>query len=211
MIFTAQSRFRWVFCQLEALRYCFPPSVQHMLEELPETLDETYERILMDINKTIRAHAHCLLQCLTVAIRPLRVTELTEVLAVNFGTASHGGTSKLNTDWQWADQQHAVLPTCSSLISIVDGEDSQVVQFLHFSIKEFLTSSRLADSSADVSRFHILSSAAHTILARACLGILLQLDEHMDEDNIKKKFPLTGYAAKHWVDHIHLRNVPSDI
>ena len=123
-----------------------------MLEELPETLDETYERILRDINKTIRVHAHRLLQCLTVAVRPLCVAELAEVLAVDFGTASHGGTSKLNTDWRWEDQKHAVLSSCSSLISVVGDEDSQVVQFSHFSVKEFLTSSRLADSSADIDR-----------------------------------------------------------
>ncbi|KAF8466779.1 hypothetical protein DFH94DRAFT_780093, partial [Russula ochroleuca] len=38
-------RFRWVFCQLETLRHCLPPSVRGILAELPETLDETYERI----------------------------------------------------------------------------------------------------------------------------------------------------------------------
>ena len=182
-----------------------------MLDELPETLDETYERILRDINKAIRAHTHRLLQCLTVAVRPLRVAELAEVLAVDFGSASHGGTSKLNTDWRWADQQHAVLSTCSSLISVVGDEYSQVVQFSHFSVKEFLTSSRLADSSPDVSRFRILLDPAHTILAKACLGVLLRLDEHVDGDNVEKKFPLARYAAEHWVDHIQLENVPSDI
>ena len=57
-----------------------------MLDELPETLDETYERILRDVNKANRDHAHRLLQCLTVAVRPLRVAELAEVLAVDFGT-----------------------------------------------------------------------------------------------------------------------------
>jgi len=76
-----------------------------MLKELPETLDETYERILREINKANRAHAHRLLQCLTVAVRPLSVAELAEVLAVDFGTASRGETSKLNTDWRWEDQQ----------------------------------------------------------------------------------------------------------
>ena len=182
-----------------------------MLEELPETLDETYERILRDINKANRAHAHRLLQCLTVAVRPLRVSELAEVLAVDFGTASHGGTSKLNTDWRWEDQQHAILSTCSSLISVVDKGYSQVVQFSHFSVKEFLTSSRLADSSADISCFHILSEPAHTILAKACLGVLLRLDEHVDGDNVEKNFPLARYAAEHWVDHVRLENVSSDI
>src|SRR6266849_10827256 len=100
-IFTAPSRFRWAFCQLEALRHCLAPRVRHMLEELPETLDETYERILRDINKANRDHAHRLLQCLTVAVRPLRVAELAEVLAVDFGTGSRGVSSRLNVDWRW--------------------------------------------------------------------------------------------------------------
>jgi Ankyrin repeats (3 copies)/Ankyrin repeats (many copies) len=211
MMFTARHRFRWVFCQLEALRYCFPPSVRHMLEELPETLDETYERILREINKANRSHAHRLLQCLTVAIRPLRVAELAEIVAVDFGMAACGGTSKLNTDWRWADQQQAVLSTCSSLISIVDEDGFQVVQFSHFSVKEFLTSSRLAGSSADVSRFHILLKPAHTILAKACLGVLLRLGEHVDEDNVEKSFPLARYAAEYWVDHAQFEDVSYQI
>ena len=211
MVLTTLNRFRWVFCQLEALRYCFPPSVRHILEELPETLDETYERILRDINRANRGHAHRLLQCLTVAVRPLRVAELAEVLAVDFGTAACGGTSKLNSDWRWEDQQQAVLSTCSSLISIVDENGAQVVQFSHFSVKEFLTSSRLANSSPNVSRFHILLEPAHTILAKACLGVLLRLDETVDGDDLKNNSPLARYAAQHWVKHAQFEKVSSHI
>src|SRR6266849_5137221 len=134
-IFTAVSRFRWAFCQLETLRHCLAPRVRHMLEELPKTLDETYERILRDIHEANRDHAHRLLQCLTVAVRPLRVAELAEVLAVDFGTASRGETSKLNADWRWEDQQEAVLSTCTSLISIVGRQGFEIVQFSHFSVK----------------------------------------------------------------------------
>src|SRR6266849_531943 len=196
IIFTAVSRFRWAFCQLETLRHCLAPRVRHMLKELPKTLDETYERILKDIHEANREHAHRLLQCLAVAIRPLRVAELAEVLAVDFGTAFRGETSKLNTDWRWQDQQEAVLSTCSSLISVVDEEGAQVVQFSHFSVKEFLTSPRIAESNAGVSRFHILLEPAHTILAKACLVVLLRLGEPVDEDNVKDKFPLARYAAE---------------
>src|SRR6266446_5528759 len=211
-IFTVLNRFRWVFCQLEALRQCLAPRVRHMLKELPETLDETYERMLRDINKANWDHAHRLLQCLVVAVRPLHVAELAEVLAVDFGTTTGEGTSRLNTDWRWEDHQDAVFSACSSLITIVnDDDDSQVVQFSHFSVKEFLTSSRIADSSADVSRFHIPLGPAHTILAKACLGVLLQLGQLVDEDNVKDKFPLAGYAAEHWVDHARFENVSSDI
>src|SRR6266705_6446979 len=104
VIVLTPNRFRWVFCQLEALRHCLPPSVRQMLEELPETLDETYERVLREINKAKREHAHRLLQCLTVAVRPLRIAELAEVLAVDFGAASSLATSKLKPDWRWEDQ-----------------------------------------------------------------------------------------------------------
>jgi ankyrin repeat protein len=211
MIFTAPSRFRWAFCQLEALRHCLSPRVRHMLKELPETLDETYERILKGINKANRDLAHRLLQCLTVAVRPLRVAELAEVLAVDFGTASGGGTSILNTDWRWEDQEEAVLSTCSSLISVVDEHGGQVVQFSHFSVKEFLTSSRIGGSSGDVSRFHIFLKPAHTIVAKACLGVLLRLGELVDEDDVEDKYPLARYAAEYWVDHARFDNVSSHI
>jgi ankyrin repeat protein len=199
-----------VYCQLEALRHCLPPSVARILEELPETLDETYERVLREINKANREHARRLLQCLTVALRPLRVEELAEVLAIDFDAPAQGGIPQLNPKWRWADQHQAVLSTCSSLIAIVDDGDSQVVQFSHFSVKEYLTSDRLARSSVDVSRYHIVLEPAHTILAQACLGVLLRLDDRTTEDNVDD-IPLVKYAARHWVDHAQFENVASHI
>ena len=99
-----------------------------ILEELPETLDETYERVLRGINKANRGHARRLLQCLTVALRPLRVEELAEVLAIDFDAPAKGGIPQLNPKWRWTDQHQAVLSTCSSLIAIVDDGRSKVVQ-----------------------------------------------------------------------------------
>ena len=180
-----------------------------MLEELPESLDETYERVLRDINKANRAHAHRLLQCLTVAIRPLHVAELAEVLAIDLEAAPGEETSTLKTDWRWEDQEQAVLSTCSSLVAVVNENGSQVVQFSHFSVKEFLTSPRLAASTSDVSRFHILLEPAHTIMARACLGTLLRLDNTSDQYNVKDQFPLARYAAEHWVIHAQFEDVSS--
>jgi len=184
--------------------------VRGVLDKIPDTLDETYERVLRDINKANQEHARHLLQCLTVAVRPLRVEDLAEVLAVDFDTARTGGIPKLNPDWSWADRHHAVLSTCSSLIAVVDDGYSQVVQFSHFSVKEFLTSDRLARSSGDVSRYHILPSPAHTILAQACLGVLLRLDEHVTKYSTWD-IPLATYAAKHWVDHAQFEDVSSHL
>jgi hypothetical protein len=81
----------------------------------------------------------------------------------------------LKPDWRWEEQELALLSVCSSLIAIVeagnietdhsdseaetdDGDlcveagDFRIVQFSHFSVKEFLTSSHLATASGEVPR-----------------------------------------------------------
>jgi ankyrin repeat protein len=202
-------RFRWVFCQLDALQHCFPPNLRQYLNEMPETLDETYERILKGINKAQKDNAHRLLQCLTVAVRPLLVEELAELLAYDFQTTTSGGIPTLKEDWRWDDEEEAVLSTCSSLITIVPRDDSRVVQFSHFSVKEYLTSSRLTRSPlGELSRFHIDLEPAHTIMAQACLATLLRQDRCADNGDTKVS-PLVKYAAQHWVDHAQVEKVSS--
>ena len=176
-----------MLCQLELLRRFPPSSVRSSLSELPKTLDKTYERILMEIEDPDNARR--LLQCLAVAIRPLHVEELAD--ALNFDI-------------------RAVLSACSSLVEVITIGDSQLVQFSHPSVKEFLTSVRLAESSGHVSSYHISLESAHIILAKVCLGVLLRLEDRLDRDSIEK-FPLVKYAAKYWVDHARFENVTSHI
>jgi hypothetical protein len=91
-----------------------------------------------------------------------------------------------------------VLSACSSLVVVVNYGHSCVVQFSHFSVQEFLTSKRIVESSKDVLRYLVrLRPTTHMTLAQACLGALLRLDNHIDEDSIKA-FPLASYAAEHW-------------
>ena len=196
-----------MFCQLEVLRHCFPTSVRRILEELPDSLDETYERILREIRKSNQRLAHRLMQCLVAAVRPLQVKELAEVLAFDF---SAEGIPKLNRNWRWEDQEEAVMSACSGLVVIIKDGDTRIVQFSHFSVKEFLTAERLAEPMRDVSRYHIELEAAHTILAQACLGILLGLDDQVDWDSIEG-FPLARYAAENWPKHAQFGSVSARI
>ena len=163
--------------------------------------------MLKEILKPNRDHARRVLQCLVVAIRPLRVEELAEVLAVDFDEA--GGVPKLKPNWRWEDQEQALLISCSSFITIVGSGRSRVVQFSHFSVKEFLTSARLATSIGDMSRYHIVLEPAHTILAQACMGVLLQPDDSVEENGVRvrKMSPLARYAAQHWVTHAQFEGV----
>ncbi|KAN0136461.1 hypothetical protein V8E53_005829 [Lactarius tabidus] len=206
----ADGMFRWVFCQLEMLRNCLPKNVRRILRELPASLDETYERMLREILEVNAEQVYRLLQCLAVSTRPLRVDELVEVLALDFDVAEEGVPTL--SGWRSDDEEQDVLSACSSLIVVVDGFDhfgkTRVVQFAHFSVKEFLTSDRLANLKADISRFHIRLEPAHAVIAQACLAILL------DKDRAKRfspLSPLSKYAARHWVDHAHFGNVSSRI
>ena len=177
------------------------------MNELPESLDETYERILREIRKPNQGHAHQLLQCLVAAARPLRVEELAEVLAFDFNAE---GTPRLNPGWRWEDQEEAVMSACLSLVIIVKDGNSRIVQFSHFSVKEFLTANRLAEPIRDVSRYHIRLEAAHTILAQACLGVLLRLDDRVNRNNIET-FPMAPYAAQYWPRHARFENASSRV
>jgi ankyrin repeat protein len=217
-----------------------PSSIRKVLDELPTTLDETYERALKEIPKEQRQHAHRLFQCLVVAIRPLRVEELAEIFAIDF---DDDAGPNLKEGWRPEDSEDAVLSACSTLIAVIDddiddsdddsdddgddyGDDdsidknkagdgdnhnyksSKIVQFSHFSVKEYLTSNRLRTS--EIGYYHIPLDTAHTILARACLTVLLQLDENTDKKRLET-FPLALYAAQHWVDHAKYEDVVSRI
>ncbi|KAH9165077.1 hypothetical protein EDB89DRAFT_2246912, partial [Lactarius sanguifluus] len=209
----ADGMFRWVYCQLETLRNCLPQNVRRVLRELPRSLDETYERVLKEIEKANPHQAYRLLQCLTVATRPLRVKELAEVLALDFDGAKEG-IPALNKDWRWEDQEKGVLSTCSSLIIIVydHSSNTRVIQFAHFSVKEFLTSGRLANLNSDISHFHIRLEPAHTVIAQACLGILLQSDnDSLDNEEVKGSSPLADYAARYWAVHARFEEVSSRV
>ena len=197
-----------MFCQLETLRQCLPQRLRQTLNELPESLDGTYERVMMEIKKANQSHAYRMLQCLTVANRPLHVDELAELLAFDFDDAK-GGIPKLNSNWRWEDHEQAVLSTCSSLVTVVPRcYGSAIVQFSHFSVKEFLMSDRLATSRSDILQYHISLLDAHTLLAQASLAVLLRdpdVNGHTDSG------ALAEYAAAHWMTHARDENVASRV
>ena len=154
-----------------------------------------------------------MLQCLVVAVRPLLVEELAELLAFEFDGAP-GDIPKYRPGLRVDDQTEAVLSTCSSLVTTIqewygkrNRYSRRLVQFSHFSVKEFLVSNRLTPLPGDISQYHIGLGPAHTTLTQACLGLLL----HSDDDIIVGHSPLAGYAARHWVEHAQFEDVASRV
>jgi len=206
--FSPDFRFRWAHCQLETLCQCPLRYISSTLEELPETLDETYKRILQAIPKKMWTDAHRIFQWLTVSSRPLGVREVAEVFAINFDEEM-SGIPKFEPSWRDPNAETAVLSACSTLVAIVDDLDGKTVEFSHFSVKEYLSSDRIANAE-HVSYFHIHPKPAHALLAKACLSVLFQLDYSTDEEKIRT-FPLAMYAAMYWVKHAQFDDVSSYI
>jgi hypothetical protein len=127
------------------------------------------------------------------------VEELAEVLAVELDNPE--GITNLKPKWRREDQEQALLTLCSGLIAIVQTGGSFIVDFSHFTVREFLSSARLANSTEDY--YYINIQHAHTTLAQVCLGILLN---SFEENGLS---PLVEYSAKHWVTHARSGGVSS--
>jgi ankyrin repeat protein len=197
-----------VDCQVVHICDCIPARLRQALAELPKTLDETYERALRGINEANWKFAHRMFQFVSVASRPLHVKELADLLAFDFEA---GSIPKFHKDWRLKKPADAILSTCSTLLAIVNDQGSPVIQFSHFSVKEFLTSTRLAEAADIFSRrYHVSMSPAHTLVAQACFGILLHLDKDITRDSLED-FPLAEYAAEHWVDHARFEDVSRNV
>jgi hypothetical protein len=90
---------------------------------------------------------------------------------------------------------------------IDDPKGYKIVQFSHFSAKEYLTSNRLRTSEVgNIQHFHITLDAAHTVLTQVCLTVLLQLDDHVDKKRLAT-LSLALYAAQHWFVHAKYEGV----
>ena len=197
-----------MYCQLLYLRRCIPARIRHALNELPKTLDGTYARTLEEIDEQNWKYAHRLFQCVTAVSRPLDVNELAEFLAFDFEA---GSIPTFLADWRPEDPVHTVLSICSSLLVVIKQDyGPPVVQFAHFSVKEYLTSARLAQAKETISHFYVSMAPAHTVVAQVCLGVLLHLNENITEDGLEK-FPLAEYAAEHWVGHAQSENVSPNV
>ena len=175
---------------------------------MPETLDATYEQSLRRVDKQKWDYTYRLFQCLIVSKRPLLVEELAELFAIRLNVDE---IPRFNASWRPENPEETILSACSTLVAVVNNHGRKIVQFSHFSVGEYLTSDRIAISE-HVSHFHILPRPAHTLLARACLSVLLQLDDRVvrDEDQTDR-FPLVSYAARYWVDHAQFDDVTSEI
>lgn len=108
-----KTRFRWVVCQLDALGKCLTmPMLRKALQSLPNTLDETYARILHNIDESWSQYVIQILEWLVYSATPLKLTEVAELVAIDIDD-----DPPFDPDRRLSDPKD-ILAMCSSLITM---------------------------------------------------------------------------------------------
>lgn len=194
--------FQWVRCQLDHL-YDLPSNgeCRKALKDLPPTLPETYQRILM---RTAQNASAPTLKCIERTIRwialaeePLYVQQISEAVSIE-------KAQKLLDRSNQVDMEK-VLRHCSSLIRKFDNK----LSFSHFSVKEYLR--KIDPNHETTSRFRIDDHQDQEYLATTCLSYilldsniyLLQMDLDAEEfgNKLKSDHSFLAYASVHWMVH----------
>src|SRR5271154_6015992 len=205
-------RFRWAVCQLDALTKCLNlRKLREAMADLPNTLNGTYDRILCDIDKKYSQDALKILQWLVYSLRPLRIEEVVDIIAVDIND-----DLKFDLDRRLPDPRD-ILTICSSLVTTAVETIKQpsgsiagdYVRLAHFSVKEYLVSKRIQDGPA--AQFSIQEIPANASIAEICVAYLLQFDKpDALTDQTVKEFPLARYAARFWTQHAQIAGENQD-
>ncbi|KAH0608757.1 uncharacterized protein H6S33_001891 [Morchella sextelata] len=181
----AHGMFLWVKYQLD--RICLEATfggILTVLDELPETLNETYSEIMKRINnkkgsKRTRDMANKVLAWMLYALRPLSTAELIEAISEPYSLSKNDLT------------ESTILDICCNLV--VFDEGFEVLRFAHFSVQEFLLS-------------EIGSKKSHTMMADVCLTSLM----HETEPGTPGP-ALQGYSTSNWAAHVRSSDSERDV
>jgi ankyrin repeat protein len=226
-------RFRWAYCQLGKLRTVKLKTKRHIaevLKNLPSSLDETYERMLLGIDPDYREQAVTLLKWLAYSQRPLTLAELATAAGIRLSGDHKDEVADpedidyespvqilagLVIETERAHEYGCICRDCKSgltSIAIVDEftylQTSRIkpksrLALAHFSVKEYLVSPRVLDGPAKY--FHLSGSSGDDHLAQSCLAYILYYstfgEKKSGEEHDTSAFPLLRYAARFWPLH----------
>jgi ankyrin repeat protein len=194
------------------------------LKRMPETLDQTYDRILQAVPGLHQPFVQSALHWLAFATRPLQLQELAEASVVDpdgetfnadhsrlfdenlilelcgpLVTSSTVEYNRSSTDWL-TDKISAEVGQASPALFGGARTEFSVVSLSHFSVKEYIASPRLQKGA--LSSYHASRRLANSFLAKSCLIYLLNFNGGEIATNLDfREWPLLEYSARNWMSH----------
>lgn len=169
---------------------------------LPNSVEEAYDKILRRSRDPDMATN--ILHIVTAADRPLDLTEMAAVLALQ---ESHRCLADLEQDLQSPDHLGIAIREICGLFVVI--KNSQIFLF-HQTAKEFLIRAPSSESGESPSRwrYSLDPVESHLFLARKCMQYLLldgleqpQEGKAFGEPHLPRGFIFLDYSANHWTDH----------
>lgn len=160
--------------------------INEALDKLPEGLEQTYRGILQRFGAAT-LDVQSVLGFVAFALRPLTVDDVFAVLFFNFATAE-------TYSFEVEDRESVIFQQLPGLIEIVDVDGKRIVQFIHFSVKEYLTSDALRRDEHTCG-YYLDRYSADIAIATLSLATF-------EPDNEGALGGLKGYAGEHWHEHI---------
>ncbi|TEY67249.1 hypothetical protein BOTCAL_0128g00090 [Botryotinia calthae] len=195
----------------------------HVIEELPETVDEAYEAILTRIPKNEFERARRLLSIIVVAERPLFVQEINVALEIDENLTQDSQASVFALDLEPEAVFRAALGNiCGLFVTVADSK----VYLIHQTARSFLLSNRETrpDTIEDPTfrwKNSVYPSEAHLLLSKICVYYFLfyGLEQNIFDirENWRKfvgpnsmparfshipEYSLIPYASQNWWKHL---------
>ncbi|KAH0490059.1 hypothetical protein TgHK011_001544 [Trichoderma gracile] len=201
LIERADGMFQYVFFQLEALQQSLSSDkALEALHDLPRGLDATYDRLLLSLDMTFQSNIISCLKWLAFSNEVLKLEQLAEIFMLH----PERGPSLDNSERLFKPK--VVLNYLSSLIVLQEVKDEYRpytnIRLAHFSVKEYLLSSRIHNGPAK--DFAFTEEDAHLHIAHSCLAYHLQRSAMAEKET--DHLELRKYAAIEWP--LHLEKVP---
>ncbi|KAJ8116317.1 hypothetical protein OPT61_g2235 [Boeremia exigua] len=189
----AHGMFRWVACQVDFLNDLITDAERRKaLDQLPKTLNETYERILLNIKDHHIQLVSQTLMWLAHGQAALGTEALLEALSLS-------ETNEYDPDARPTVED--VLYCCSSLIRRSDDR----LELAHFTVQEYLQN--LPRDESRLGQFSMKNdcqrSIAENCLRYLCLPIFdkpLAFDSEQIVE-FRRQFPFHTYASTTWFNH----------
>ena len=181
------------------------------LTTLPQTLDQTYDRILAAISAEDCVYAIRILQWLTISARPLSVREVAQVVAIDVTREP-----VFDRDEVLVDPLEA-LDICSSLVTLTTEsekrapgtlESKQIIVLAHYSVQEYLMSDRI--QQGPTKRYSMQEIECHRTITKGCLGYLSQMQQLPLYILSYDDWALASYTASSWYVHLRRTGVETD-
>jgi hypothetical protein len=129
----SQGMFLWPDLQIQSLcSMKTDHAIREALTDLPESLSQTFARILHKSGRPDRPLQTKILQIVLAAYRPFKISELREALSVIPGDANWDRSKLLNN-------VYVALAYCGCLLTV--DEEESTVRVVHHSVKQYLLQS----------------------------------------------------------------------